>query len=81
MCVSVTRREFRTPGTAVEHNKQATPTINSNDRPPAHLTDHAQGTVERAAQEFRRITPAGTATVHASQHMITYAQQGHHRML
>ena len=46
--------------------KQKTPTINPNDRQPAHLTDQAPGTIERAAQESRRLTSNNTAAVHAS---------------
>ena len=46
----VTRRKIQTPGTAEEHKRQETPTINPNDHQPAQLTDQAAGTIERAAQ-------------------------------
>ena len=67
----VTRRKLQTPGTAEEHKRQETPTINPNDRHPAHLADQAPGTIERAAQESRRITPTSTAAVHASSSATT----------
>ena len=63
---SVTWRKLQTPGTAEEHQRQETHTISPNDREPAQLTDQAQATFERAAQESRRITPTSTAAVHAS---------------
>ena len=58
---SVTRRKLQTPGTTDEHQRQETPTISPNYRQPAQLTDQAPGTIERAAQESRRITPTRTA--------------------
>ena len=50
------------PGTAEGHRRQRTPTINTDDRQPAQLTDQAPGTIERAAQEPSRTTPTRTAT-------------------
>ena len=47
--------EAQTPGTAKEHKRQETPTINPNHRQPAQLTDQAPGSIERAAQESTRI--------------------------
>ena len=47
----VTRRKPQTPGTAKEDKRQGTPTINTNDRHSARLTDQAPGAIERAAQE------------------------------
>ena len=69
--LSVTRRKLETPVTAEEHKRQETPTTSPNGRQPAHLTDQAPGTtisysIERAAQESRRITPTSTAAVLAS---------------
>ena len=64
MCVN--RRKLKTPGTAEEHKRRETPTVNPNDRQPAQLTDQAPGTVERAAEESRRTTPTSTAAMHAS---------------
>ena len=57
----VTRRNLHTPGSAEEHKRQETPTTNPNDRQPAHLADQEAGTIEGAAQESRRITPASKA--------------------
>ena len=62
----VTRINLQTPGTAKEHERQETPTINTNDRQSAQLADQAPGTIERAAQLPSRITPTSTAAVHAS---------------
>ena len=73
----VTRRKLQTPGTAEEHKRQETPTTNPNDRQPAHLTDQASGTIERAAQESRRIPPTSTAAVHASSTVTTRHQYLH----
>ena len=50
-CLSVTRRKLRTPGTAKEHRKQVTPTINPGDRQAAQLTAQTPITNYRAAQE------------------------------
>ena len=61
----VTRRKPETPGTAKEHKRKETPTINPNDRQPARLTDQAPGTIERACHESSLITPTSTATMHA----------------
>ena len=61
----VTRRKLQTPGTAEEHKRQETPTINPNDRQPTQLTDQAPSTIERAARDSRRITQISTAAVHA----------------
>ena len=36
--MGVTRRELQTPGTAEEHNRQETPTVNPNDHRPTKLT-------------------------------------------
>jgi hypothetical protein len=47
----VARRKLQTLGTAEEHKRQETHTINPNDRQPTQLTDHAPGTVERATRE------------------------------
>ena len=62
-CVS--RRKHQSPGTAEEHRRQETPTINPNDHQPTQLTDQAPGTIERAARESRHTTPISTAAVHA----------------
>ena len=40
------RRKLQTPGTAEAHKRQAAPTINQNNRQPAHLTDQAPGSIE-----------------------------------
>ena len=56
----------QTLGTAKEHKRQGTPTINTNVCQSAQLTDQAPGTIERAAQEPSRITPTSTAALHAS---------------
>ena len=40
--------------------------MNPNNSQTAHLTYQAPGTIERAAQESRRLTPTSTAAVHAS---------------
>ena len=47
----VTRRKLQTPGTAEEHKRQETPTVNPTDRQPTRLTDQAPSTIERAAWE------------------------------
>ena len=62
---SVIRRKLQTPGTAEEHKRQETPTINPNDHQTIQLTDQAPGTIERAARESRHTTPISTAAVHA----------------
>ena len=54
--LGVTRRQFETPGTAEEHKRQETPTINSNDRQPTQVTDQAPGTIERAVRDSRHTT-------------------------
>ena len=81
--VTVTRRKLKTPGTAEEHKRQETPTINPIDRQPTHLTDQAPSTIERAARETQ--TPINTAAVHASAQqqpaIITLTQQDHHQIL
>ena len=61
----VARRKVQTPGTAEEHNRQETPTINPNDHQPTQLTVQAPGIFERAAWESRDTTPISTAAVHA----------------
>ena len=61
----VTRRKLQTPGTAEEHKRQETPTINPNDHQPAQLTDHAPDAIDKAARESRRITQISTAAVNA----------------
>ena len=48
-----TQRKLQTRGTAEEHKRQETPTINPIDRPPTQLTDQAPSTIERAARERR----------------------------
>ena len=61
----VTQRKVQTPGTAEEHKRQETPTINPNDRQPPQLTDQASGTIKRAARESKHTTPISMAAVHA----------------
>ena len=60
--MGVTRRKPQTLGTSKEHRRQETPSINPNDLQSAQLTDQAPGTIERAAQVSKRITPTSTAT-------------------
>ena len=47
----VTPKKPQTPGTAMEHKRHKTPTINTNDRQSAQITDQPPGTIERAAKE------------------------------
>ena len=58
-------------------------TYNTDDRRLAQLTDQAPETIERAAQEPRRITPARTAAVHACRTATSchYFQQGQRQIL
>ena len=51
MDTAVLHGELQTPGTAKEHKRPGTPTINTNDRQKAQLTDQAPGTIEWAAKE------------------------------
>ena len=74
LMMSVTRSKPQMPGTAKEHKRQGTPTINTNDHQSAQLTDQAPGTIRRAAHEANHITPTSTAAVHAS----TTATSRHH---
>ena len=61
----VKQRKLQMPGTANEHKRQETPTINPIDHQPTQLTDQAPSTIERAARESKRITQSSTAAVHA----------------
>ena len=70
----VTRRKLQTPGTAEEHKRQETPTINPNERQPTQFTEQAPGTIERAARESRHTTPISTAAVHT----FSTATTGYH---
>ena len=64
MCV--TWRMLQNPGTAKEYKRQQTPTIDTNDRQLAQLTDQAPGTIKRAAQGPSCTTPSSTVATHAS---------------
>ena len=61
-----TRRKLQMPGTAEEHKRQETPTINPNNSQQTDLTHLGPGTIERAAQETRHITLTSTTAVHTS---------------
>ena len=76
-CKGVTRTKLQTPGTAEEHKRQETRTINPNDRQLTQLTDQAPGTIERAARQSRHTTPISTAAVHAFSTATTYHQYPH----
>ena len=71
------------PGTAEEHKRQETPTINAIDRQPT-----PSQTKHQALSKGRpgiRTTPINTAAGHASAHqqpaISTLTQQGHHQIL
>ena len=68
---SVTRRKLQTPGTAEEHNRQETPTINPNHQPrPSIDTTHRPST-----KHYRNGTP-GVKTHNCNQHS-SRAHLGH----
>ena len=73
--------KLQKPGTAEEckRHMHQTSAINPNDRQPAQLTHQAPGTIERASQESKCITPTSTAaTRHHDPHpnrVITRSSQ------